>query len=98
MPNCALSEIKGLGASDQNHHAKKRYDSEFVFQAWLTITKPNAGETGRFKALASSIIHEFTHDELQNAKAVAEVTYLAPDLNQEDLRFLLSTALRSPAY
>ncbi|KAF9350443.1 hypothetical protein BGX34_001220, partial [Mortierella sp. NVP85] len=56
---------------------------------WIKVVENNADEQERLEILASEVIRGFVGDELKDAKAVAEVTCLAPVLDQEDFHFLL---------
>jgi len=56
---------------------------------WLQFTKSDSDEQDRLKALATDVIRAFKRDELKDAKAVAEVVYLAPVLAKDDFRYLV---------
>jgi hypothetical protein len=57
---------------------------------WLTVTENNPDEQERLKTMATDLIRAYTRDELKDAKATAEVILLAPVLEKEDYRILLS--------
>ncbi|KAK3824946.1 MAG: WD40-repeat-containing domain protein [Benniella sp.] len=56
---------------------------------WLQTTKKEQDEQDRLKTLATDIIRAFKREEFKDAKAVAEVVYLAPALEKDDFRYLL---------
>ena len=56
---------------------------------WLKVVENNADEQERLRMLATEVIRGFVADELKDAKAVAEVTCLAPVLDQQGFHFLL---------
>ncbi|KAG0195858.1 hypothetical protein BGX31_005785, partial [Mortierella sp. GBA43] len=56
---------------------------------WVQSTKNEQDERERLKTLATDVIRAFKRDELKDAKAVAEVMYLAPVLENDDHRYLL---------
>ncbi|KAK3819960.1 MAG: hypothetical protein J3Q66DRAFT_164906 [Benniella sp.] len=56
---------------------------------WLLLNKNEQDERERLKALTTDVIREFKRDELKDSKAVTEVTYLAPVLENDDFRYLL---------
>jgi hypothetical protein len=58
-------------------------------RAWLQTTKNEPSEIERLKILASNVIRAFKRDELKNSKAVTEVVYLAPFLEEDDFRYLV---------
>jgi len=59
-------------------------------QSWLQAVENDADEQERLRMLASEVIRGFVGDELKDTKAVAEVMCLAPVLDQQNFRFLLS--------
>jgi hypothetical protein len=56
---------------------------------WVQSTKNDQDERDRLKTLATDVIRAFKRDELKDTKAVAEVIYLAPVLENDDYRYLL---------
>ncbi|KAG0243670.1 hypothetical protein BGX31_010371 [Mortierella sp. GBA43] len=56
---------------------------------WLKTTRDDPDEQERLNTLATYVIRAFKRDELKDAKAVAEVMYLAPVLENDDYRYLL---------
>jgi len=56
---------------------------------WLMCTKNEQDERDRLESLATDVIRAFKRDELKNSKAVTEVTYLAPVLENDDFQYLL---------
>ncbi|KAF9976037.1 hypothetical protein BGZ75_000348, partial [Mortierella antarctica] len=68
---------------------------------WLQVIKKDKAEQKRLKGLVNSLVREFTRDELKNAEAVTEVTYVASVLEPGDFRFLLKffvTSLKDSAF
>ena len=59
-------------------------------RTWLNITEKNPDEQERLKAMATDLIRAYTRDELKDTKVTAEVVLLAPVLEKEDYRILLS--------
>ncbi|KAF9362696.1 hypothetical protein BGX34_005674, partial [Mortierella sp. NVP85] len=59
-------------------------------RGWLQSIEDNADEKERLDLLATEVIRGFVGDELKDAKAVAEVMCLAPVLDRQNFRFLLS--------
>ncbi|KAF9357725.1 hypothetical protein BGX34_009253 [Mortierella sp. NVP85] len=57
---------------------------------WLQSTKNDADEQERLTTMATEVIRAFKRDEIKDAKVVSEVVYLAPVLNDEAFRDLLS--------
>ncbi|KAF9364980.1 hypothetical protein BGX34_011817 [Mortierella sp. NVP85] len=57
---------------------------------WLQAVENDADEQERLGILATEVIRGFVGDELKDAKAVAEVMCLAPVLDRQNFRFLLS--------
>ena len=70
-----------------------QHDPDYVLNpsilSWLQTIESNSDEQGRLKALATDVIRVFMRDELKHAKAVVEVLYLAPVLDQDDFRYLV---------
>ncbi|KAG0220036.1 hypothetical protein BGX31_011101, partial [Mortierella sp. GBA43] len=58
---------------------------------WLQSIEKNTDEQDRLKAMAKDVVRAFKRDELKDAKAVAEVVYLAPVLDKDAFRDLLNT-------
>jgi hypothetical protein len=56
---------------------------------WLQLIKSDSDEQDRLKVLATDVIRAFKRDEIKDAKAVAEVVYLAPVLEKDDFRYLV---------
>ncbi|KAF9950919.1 hypothetical protein BGZ72_007489 [Mortierella alpina] len=59
-------------------------------RTWLQETEKNDEERLRLKALASRLIRAFIDDKIKDKKAVSEIVCIAPILEEEDCRFLLS--------
>ena len=59
-------------------------------RTWLNITEKNPDEQERLKAMATDVIRAYPQDELKDTKVTAEVVLLAPVLEKEDYRILLS--------
>ncbi|KAF9570379.1 hypothetical protein EC968_001880 [Mortierella alpina] len=57
---------------------------------WSQGIKTNKEEQDRLKGLVKSLVRAFTHDELKDADAVAEVTHVAPVLERTEFRFMLT--------
>ncbi|KAF9349120.1 hypothetical protein BGX34_002022 [Mortierella sp. NVP85] len=57
---------------------------------WLRVTKDDPDEKERLIKLATDVIRAFKRDEFKNAKVVAEVVCLAPALEKDDFRYLVS--------
>ncbi|KAF9990682.1 hypothetical protein BGZ75_000500 [Mortierella antarctica] len=67
---------------------------------WFQAVKGDQEEQKRLGELVKSLVRAFTHDELKDADAVAEVTYVAPVLEKTNFRFLLKffvTSLKDSA-
>ncbi|KAG9324005.1 hypothetical protein KVV02_003484 [Mortierella alpina] len=62
---------------------------------WHQAVKEDEEERRRLEELVKSLVRAFTHDELKDADAVAEVTYVAPVLENPDFRFLLKLFVTS---
>ncbi|KAK3819959.1 MAG: hypothetical protein J3Q66DRAFT_439048 [Benniella sp.] len=60
-----------------------------VARNWLLLYKNEQDERDRLKALATNVIRAFKRDEFKDSKAVTEVVYLAPVLENDDFRYLL---------
>ncbi|KAK3819962.1 MAG: hypothetical protein J3Q66DRAFT_428685 [Benniella sp.] len=56
---------------------------------WLLLYKNEQDERDRLKALATNVIRAFKRDEFKDSKAVTEIVYLAPVLENEGFRYLL---------
>ncbi|KAF9360137.1 hypothetical protein BGX34_007929 [Mortierella sp. NVP85] len=61
-----------------------------VARDWLKTVENDVGEQERLKMLATEVIRGFVDDEIKDGKAVTEVMCLAPVLDQQTFRFLLS--------
>ncbi|KAG0053542.1 hypothetical protein BGZ83_000895 [Gryganskiella cystojenkinii] len=59
-------------------------------RTWTEITRKNPMEQERLQTMATDLIRAYFRDELKDAKAIAEVVCLAPVLEKEDYRTLLS--------
>jgi hypothetical protein len=59
-------------------------------QNWLQTTKKDADEQERLRTISTEVIRAFKRDEIKDAKAIAEVIYLAPSLNKDAFQDLLS--------
>ena len=59
-------------------------------QDWLQVIEKDTDEQVRLRTLATEVIRVFKRDELKDAKAVAEVVYLAPVLSKDAFQDLLS--------
>ncbi|KAK3823385.1 MAG: WD40-repeat-containing domain protein [Benniella sp.] len=57
---------------------------------WLQAIEKDTDEQDRLRTLATEVIRVFKRDELKDAKAVAEVVYLAPVLSKDAFQDLLS--------
>ncbi|KAK3816668.1 MAG: WD40-repeat-containing domain protein [Benniella sp.] len=57
---------------------------------WIQSVENDEDEQERLRMLATEVIRGFVGDELKDSKAVAEVMCLAPVLDQQNFRFLLS--------
>ncbi|CAO3570891.1 unnamed protein product [Mortierella alpina] len=62
---------------------------------WIQAIEKDRDEEKRLRALLKSLVRAFTRDELKDAEAVAEVTYMAPVLEKSDYRFLLKLFVNS---
>ena len=56
---------------------------------WLMLTTDEQDERERLEVLSTNVIRAFKRDEFKDAKAVTEVMYLAPVLDNDDFRHLL---------
>lgn len=56
---------------------------------WLQAIRSDMDEQDRLKAMVTEVIRTFEKDELKDAKAIAEVVYLAPVLSKADFEYLL---------
>ncbi|KAF9951190.1 hypothetical protein BGZ65_006107, partial [Modicella reniformis] len=63
---------------------------EPTVRSWLQIIEKDTDEQEQLKALVMDVIRAFKRDELKDAKAVAEVLYLAPVLDKDPFRDLLN--------
>ncbi|KAG0005411.1 hypothetical protein BGZ65_011211 [Modicella reniformis] len=61
-----------------------------TIRSWLQVIEHDTDEQERLKSLATDIIKEFKRDELKDTKAVAELVILAPVLERDDFRHLLT--------
>ncbi|KAG0234727.1 hypothetical protein BGX31_004466 [Mortierella sp. GBA43] len=72
---------------------KASYSPDTVLEStsrnWLQAIKKDTDEQERLKLLATEVVRAFKRDELKDAKAVAEVVYLAPVLDNDTFRDLL---------
>jgi hypothetical protein len=59
-------------------------------RTWLTATGKNLEEQERLKAMATDVIRAYTRDELKDTNVTSEVVCLAPVLEKENYRILLS--------
>jgi len=57
---------------------------------WLRTVEKDMDEKNRLGTMATDIVRAFKRDEIKDAKAVAEVVYLAPVLNKDAFQDLLS--------
>ncbi|KAG0231582.1 hypothetical protein BGX31_005478, partial [Mortierella sp. GBA43] len=60
-----------------------------VMRNWLQVTKADADEQERLKAMATDVIRAFKRDELKDTNAVTEVVHLSPVLGKDDFQYLL---------
>jgi hypothetical protein len=60
-----------------------------VARNWMKLVKDEPDEHERLKTLATDVIRVFKRDEFKDTKAVTEVVYLAPVLENDDFRYLL---------
>ncbi|KAG0212438.1 hypothetical protein BGX31_001502, partial [Mortierella sp. GBA43] len=58
-------------------------------QKWLKTVEMDADEHERLNAMLTELIRVFKRDEIKDAKAVAEVVYLAPVLNKNTFQDVL---------
>ncbi|KAG0234648.1 hypothetical protein BGX31_004496 [Mortierella sp. GBA43] len=56
---------------------------------WLQTAEKDTDEQERLHTMASGVIRAFKRDELKDAKAIAEVLYLAPVLNKDPFQDIL---------
>ena len=56
---------------------------------WIHTIEKDQFEQERLKAIVTDVLGAFQRDERKDAKAVAEVVYLAPVLEKDDFRYLL---------
>ncbi|KAF9363448.1 hypothetical protein BGX34_004123 [Mortierella sp. NVP85] len=59
-------------------------------QEWLEAIEKDTDEVDRLKTMATEVILAFKRDKLKDAKAVAEIVYLAPVLDKNAFHDLLS--------
>ncbi|GJJ74269.1 hypothetical protein EMPS_06627 [Entomortierella parvispora] len=59
-------------------------------RAWVTTTKKNQDETDRLRLLATDLIRALARDELKDRMVMSEALCLAPVLEKDDYRSLLS--------
>jgi hypothetical protein len=87
-----LNDIRQLAACLSLLRPSRPSDDvlEPTVRNWLQSVENNTDEQERLKMLAMEVIREFVGDELKDAKAVAEVMCLAPVLDRQSFRFLLS--------
>jgi hypothetical protein len=71
--------------------ASKSSDDQFEpdVQEWLHAIKSDIDEQERLQTLVTDVIRAFKRDELKDAKAIAEVVYLAPILTKDTFQDLL---------
>ncbi|KAG0006797.1 hypothetical protein BGZ65_003539 [Modicella reniformis] len=62
---------------------------EPVARNWLQAIEKDTDEKHRLEILVTDVIIAFKRDEIKDAKAVAEVAYLAPVLEKDNFRYLL---------
>ncbi|KAF9946066.1 hypothetical protein BGZ72_000712, partial [Mortierella alpina] len=62
---------------------------------WVQVIEKDQDEQKRLRGLVRSLVRAFTRDEIKDADAVAEVTFMAPVLEKPDFRFLLKLFVTS---
>ncbi|KAF9957305.1 hypothetical protein BGZ72_001943 [Mortierella alpina] len=62
---------------------------------WIQAVEKDQEEERRLRVLVKKLVREFTRDEIKDADAVAEVTFVAPVLEKADFRFLLKLFVTS---
>ncbi|KAF9348872.1 hypothetical protein BGX34_002198 [Mortierella sp. NVP85] len=87
-----LSDIRQLASCLSLLRLSRSSDDtlEPTAREWLQAVEDDIDEQERLSMLATEVIRGFVNDELKDAKAIAEVTCLAPVLDQQNFRFLLS--------
>jgi len=64
---------------------------EPIARNWLQVVENDEDEHERLKILATDVIRTFKKEEIKDAKAVAEVVYLAPVIERDLFRDLLGS-------
>ncbi|KAG0002716.1 hypothetical protein BGZ80_001033 [Entomortierella chlamydospora] len=94
IASCALPELnKQLIDTPQLAYCLKVLNDEVSDDSakqWRKDTIKDFEELKRFSALVRNVVRAFESDELKDADAISEVTYLAPFLGRSDFRFLLA--------
>jgi len=87
-----LKDTRQLAACLSLLHHSRSPDNvlEPAARDWLQTVENDEDEQERLRMLATEVIRGFVGDELKDSKAVAEVMCLAPVLDQQNFRFLLS--------
>ncbi|KAF9939552.1 hypothetical protein BGZ67_009318 [Mortierella alpina] len=62
---------------------------------WVQAIEKDQDEQRRLRELAKSLVRAFIRDELKDADAIAEVTYMAPVLEKAEFRSLLKLFINS---
>ncbi|KAF9990671.1 hypothetical protein BGZ75_000489 [Mortierella antarctica] len=62
---------------------------------WVQAIEKDRDEQKRLRELAKSLVRAFIRDELKDADAIAEVTYMAPVLEKAEFRSLLKLFINS---
>ncbi|KAG0234726.1 hypothetical protein BGX31_004465 [Mortierella sp. GBA43] len=62
---------------------------ELAVQKWLRAIENDTDEQERLRAMVIEVVRAFKRDEIKDAKAVAEVVYLAPVLDKDSFQDLL---------
>jgi len=60
-----------------------------TIRAWLQVIGNDPDEQERLKKLTTDVIRAFKRDEIKDSKAITEVVYLSPVLENDDFRYLL---------
>ncbi|KAF9346027.1 hypothetical protein BGX34_004272, partial [Mortierella sp. NVP85] len=79
---CCLSLLKDTNPLDDT--------LEPIARNWLQAVENDADERERLKILATDVIRTYKRDELKDAKTVAEVVSLAPAIEKDTFRDLLT--------
>ncbi|KAK3818867.1 MAG: hypothetical protein J3Q66DRAFT_338732 [Benniella sp.] len=64
--------------------------TDLAARKWLYDIDKNIDEKERFTVLAMDLVEAFRRDEQKDAKAIAEIVYLAPVLEKDDYRYLFN--------